>query len=211
MKARSTARLGGWALLLAAGLAGALPALAATDPRAARYYEDALVRYEKKDLPGAIIQLKNALQIDRNQLPVQTLLGKVLLANGDAIAAEVAFAEALRLGVNRAELVLPMAETYIALGKQRQLLTEATFNPAGLPRDTQIRILLLRASAHADIGDTRAALATIGEARAIDPRSSASFAAEVPIRIRAGQLTGCFWIVSHFTVSIKICSNGYIT
>ena len=44
--------------------------------KAAKFYEDALVRYEKKDIEGAIIQLKNALQIDPNMLPVQVLLGK---------------------------------------------------------------------------------------------------------------------------------------
>ncbi len=64
-----------------------------------------LIRYEKKDLDGAIIQLKNALQIDDSMLPVQMLLGKALLQNGEVAAAEVALLEALRLGVNRAEIV----------------------------------------------------------------------------------------------------------
>ena len=76
----------------------------AADAKASKYYEDALVRYEKKDINGAIIQLKNALQIDKNMLPVQMLLGKALLQNGDVVSAEVAFTEALRLGVNRAEV-----------------------------------------------------------------------------------------------------------
>ena len=45
---------------------------AASNPKAARYYEDALDRYEKRDLPGAIVQLKNALQIDRSDvIPVE--------------------------------------------------------------------------------------------------------------------------------------------
>ncbi len=63
----------------------------AADSKASKFYEDALVRFEKKDMGGAIIQLKNALQIDKNMLPVQVLLGKALLKNGDAVAAEVAF------------------------------------------------------------------------------------------------------------------------
>ena len=52
------------------------------DSKASKYYEDALVRYEKKDVAGAIIQLKNALQIDKSMLPVQMLLGKALLQTG---------------------------------------------------------------------------------------------------------------------------------
>ena len=75
-------------------------ALAATNPKAARFYEEALTRYEKKDMAGAIIQLKNALSIDKAMLPVHVLLGKALLAKGEVIAAEVAFDEALRLGVD---------------------------------------------------------------------------------------------------------------
>ena len=87
--------------LLVALMSSGTMALAA-DAKASKYYEDALIRYEKKDLDGAVIQLKNALQIDKSMLPVQMLLGKALLQNGDVVAAEVAFLEAIRLGVNRA-------------------------------------------------------------------------------------------------------------
>lgn len=102
-------KLRGLTLVVLATLATCLPQLSiAADAKASKYYEDALVRYEKKDLEGAIIQLKNALQIDKNMLPVQMLLGKALLQNGDVVAAEVALTEALRLGVNRAEVVISL-------------------------------------------------------------------------------------------------------
>ena len=42
----------------------------AAEPKASEFFEDALVRYEKKDIPGVIIQLKNALPIDPNRWPV---------------------------------------------------------------------------------------------------------------------------------------------
>lgn len=59
--------------------------LAQTDnSKAARFYEDALGRYERRDLAAAIIQLKNALQLDKTLLPVHELLGKALLLNGEA-------------------------------------------------------------------------------------------------------------------------------
>jgi len=85
-------------------VAGSVANAAPNDDRAARYYEDALTRYERRDIHGAIVQLKNALQVDRNMLPVHVLLGKALLSNGEVGAAEVAFTEALRLGVNRAQV-----------------------------------------------------------------------------------------------------------
>lgn len=174
-------------LLLSLLLAAAAPSHAAPDTKAARYYEDALSRFDKKDVAGAIIQLKNALQLDKNMLPVHVLLGKSLLATSEVIGAEVAFNEALRLGVNRAEVVIPLARSVIAQGRLQELLDKPVFSPAGLPASTQAQLLLLRASAAADIGGAVAAMRSIEEARAIEPSSPDSWLAEVPLRIRASQ------------------------
>ncbi len=175
------------ATLLAVVCATSFACHAVTDSKAARFYEDALGRFEKSDMPGAIIQLKNALQIDKNMLPVQVLLGKALLANGEVATAEVALLEALRLGVNRAEVVVPLAQAFIAQGKHKLVLEQAQFSPAGLPPGAQLQMLLLRASASADMGDVRVALKLIEEARAIDGRAPEAWLAEVPVRIRARQ------------------------
>ena len=166
---------------------GTLPTFAAPNAKAARYYEDALARYERRDINGAIVQLKNALQIDKNMLPVQLLLGKALMANGDAVGAEVAMTEAMRLGVNRAEVIVPLAKAYVAQGKHKLLLEQAKFNPSGLPPEVRGQLLLLRSATFADVGDTRAALLAVDEARALDPRSAEPWIAEVPVRIRMRQ------------------------
>ena len=157
--------------------------------KAAKFYEDALVRYDKKDVQGAIIQLKNALQIDPNLLPVQMLLGKALMQNGEVTAAEVAYTEALRLGVNRAEVVVPLGKSVLAQGKPRVLLEHTNLRTAGLPPGVQLEMLLLRASAYADLGENRNALRAIDDARAIDSRSPDVWLAEVPVRIRARQFS----------------------
>jgi cellulose synthase operon protein C len=184
---RRAARRASGALLAALLCTLAAPVFAVQDAKAARYYEDALSRYEKKDLEGAIVQLKNAIQIDKNMLPVQMLLGKALLQTGEVVAAEVAFNEALRLGVSRAEVVLPLAQAVIAQGKHKLLLEQAQFATAGLPPDVQMQLLLMRAAASADFGDMRSAWKALEEARAFDPRSPSTWLAEVPLRIRARQ------------------------
>ena len=161
--------------------------LAAPNPKASKLYEDALTRFEKDDAKGAIIQLKNALQIDKSLLPVQVLLGRALLADGQVGAAEVAFTEAMELGVNRAEVVVPMAEAVMRQGNQQQVLKESRFAIAGLPPGVQFRLHLLRASASADLGDPREALRSIELARAIDPGALESWTSEVPVRLRARQ------------------------
>ena len=177
-----------WLLLpLLMAMMSSGPVAMAADAKASKYYEDALIRYEKKDLEGAVIQLKNALQIDKNMLPVQMLLGKALLQRGDVVAAEVAFLEAIRLGVNRAEVVIPLGQAYMAQGKHKLIFEQATFNVAGLPAAQQLQLQLLRASASADLGDLRNAMKAVEEARAIDSRVPSVWLAEVPIRIRARQ------------------------
>ena len=175
---------------LLALLVSALPlqSSAQANTQASRYYEDALVRYEKKDMPGAIIQLKNALKIDKNMLPVHVLLGKALLENGDVIAAEVAFTEALRLGVNRAEVVLPLTRAVLAQGNAKQVLEQERFSDNGLPPATRYELLVKKAGAADDTGDRKTALQLLDAARAIDVNSPDSWLAETTLRIRAGQL-----------------------
>ncbi len=159
----------------------------AIDPKASKYFEDASIRYEKKDIEGAIIQLKNALQVEPTLLPVHVLLGKALLKDGQVVAAEVALQEALRLGVNRAEIVLLLAQSYLAQGKQKLIFEQQQFLLAGLPPGVQLELLLLRASAASDLGDARGALKAVEDARAIDANAPGVWLAEVPIRIRTRQ------------------------
>ncbi len=166
----------------------ALSASAATDPKASRLYEDALQRFDKQDHAGAIVQLKNALQIDKSLLPVHVLLGKALLAKGEVSAAEAAFEEALRIGVNRAEVVVPMAKAVVGQAKQAQLFEQARFADAGLPASVRVQLLLVKAAAAGDIGDPKVALKAIEDARAIEPANPDTWLAEVPVRSRAGQL-----------------------
>lgn len=179
-----------WRPLLIASLlstAGAL-AVAGDKEKAGRFYEDALARYERKDIAGAIIQLKNALQQDRTLLPVQVLLGKALLANGEANNAEVALNEALRLGVSKAEVIVPLTQAMMLQGKQGFVIEQTRSGLAGLPANIQFQLLLLRASSQSDTGDTAGALRSLLEARQLEPGSPDSWNAEVPVRIRGRQL-----------------------
>ena len=176
--------------LLAALLIAATPAARAQDAtKAARFYEDALQRYEKRDIPGTIIQLKNALQADKTQLPVHVLLGKALLANSEPAAAEFQLGEAIRLGVNRAEVAVALAMAMNSQGKQPQMLDDPRLQTAGLPPGIQQQLLLERALAQSDLGDIKAALASVMQARAINVSDVNGWIAEVPLRVRNRQFT----------------------
>lgn len=167
---------------------GTKPAAMSKETQAERLYDDAFNRFSTKDFAGAIVQLKNAVALDNKNLSVQALLGRALLANGDVVAAEVALNEALKLGVSRSEVVVPLARALINQGKQQALLSDERLAPAGIPAAAQFQLLLMRASAQADTGDAKAALKTIEEARALEPNSPDSWIGEVPIRLRARQI-----------------------
>lgn len=171
--------------MIVAGMVATLPSLAA-DSKAYRYYEDALTRYERKDLNGTIIQLKNALQGDQKLLAAHVLLGKALLESGDPIGAEVEFDEALRQGVNRAEVLTFLGQAYLQQGKYNILLDRV--QPSGLPIAQQVAVLVLRANALAEKGNNADASKTLEDARQLEPGSVMVRLAQATVAMRKGDL-----------------------
>jgi putative PEP-CTERM system TPR-repeat lipoprotein len=171
-------------------LAVSLPALAAsslwaTPEKASQFYEDARARYSQRDLPGAALQLKNAIQQDRSMLAAHLLLGKVLFEAGQLPAAEVALDEALRQGVARSEVLPLLGRVYLQLGEPAKLLDRVDIND--LPSAQRADVLTLRGSALAMSGNLPAASASFELARAADPRSADPLVAEAPVLLRYGE------------------------
>lgn len=158
----------------------------ATPEKAAKFYEDALGRYEKNDMPGAVVQLKNALQQDQKMLAAHLLLGKALFRDGNLKGAEAAFEEALKQGVNRGEVALPLGQVYLALGRPEAVIERIA--ATGLPPALQVEVLTMRGNAYVESANTRLATQSFSEARALDPKSASPLIAEVPMLITAGQI-----------------------
>ena len=152
------------ALLLAVCLSGGLVSqvFADTAEQAARYYEDALSRYERRDDAGAVIQLKNALKQDRRMLPALVLLGQVYLRQSQPAAAENVLADAERLGAARAQIAVLQAQAYYGQGKFRALIDK--FSANNLPPAQQVDMLLLRARAYFDLTQFDASTAAAQQA-----------------------------------------------
>jgi len=174
------------AAVLVLALAGLSAGPARADAAAAgRYYEDGLARFARDDIAGAIIQLRNALQQDQAMLAAQLLLARALLRNGELGPAEVAFEEALRRGVSRAEVAVPLAGIYLAQGRPERLIERV---PAGeLPPALRVDVLSLRGTAYAQLGKHGEARASFDEARRLDPRSPVPLVAEIPVLLAAGE------------------------
>lgn len=77
------------------------------------FLRQAQTLYDKGDVKGAVIELKNALQEDPSLTEARYLLGQVYLQEGDGNSAEKELRRAKALGAEGTELDLSMAEAYL--------------------------------------------------------------------------------------------------
>lgn len=186
-KVQITMRFSRFLSPIAIALLGSFPVAGlATPEKAATYYEDALRRYEKDDIPAAVIQLKNAIQQDQKMLAAHLLLGKSLLKDGDLKGAEAAFEEALKQGVNRGEVVIPLGQVYLALGRPEVVIDR--IQPTGLSPALQVEVLTMRGNAYMEAGKNSMAAQSWDQAKAIDPKSALPLIAEIPVLLAAGRV-----------------------
>ncbi len=171
--------------MLAIGLLAA-PAHAGV-AEAARFYEDAAKRFERGELDGAIVQLKNSIQQNKHQVAAHLLLAKVYVEKGDIRAAQATYLEALNQGADRSEVAVPLGRTYLELDQPAQAI-EAVSGIGGFPRDTQVQALALRGAAYTSLNNQRMAAQAFDEARTIDPNAVVVMLEEVPLLLRTGQL-----------------------
>ena len=87
-----------------------------------RYYEDARERFFGDDVPGAIIQLKNALQQDDAHVPSLVLLGELLLQTGQAGQAAALLSEALLLGADDQAVTVLLVDAYLRSAQFSELV-----------------------------------------------------------------------------------------
>lgn len=159
---------------------------AAAAARALPLAEEARKRLQQGDAAGALAQLQTALKADRSLPALHQMLGQVQLVLGDVVAAEAAYTDALRLGADRNEGVLPLAAALAAQGQPQALLDQSRLDDIGLLPHVRQPLLLMKAQAAADLGQAAAAQRHIEAARAIDPAQAAPWLAEASARLRAG-------------------------
>ncbi len=161
-----------------------LPALSADATKAGQFYENGLARFERKDDAGAIVQLKNALQQDPSYLSAHLLLGRTYLRLGDARSAEMAFTTAERMGVDRSEIALPLAQAYMRQGKFQELLERVRAD--GLSPAAALDLWLVRAYAHMELGDFVGAESALRAATTLDAKSGQVSAAQGMYHLQRG-------------------------
>ncbi|HWW72855.1 MAG TPA: PEP-CTERM system TPR-repeat protein PrsT, partial [Duganella sp.] len=139
----------------AAGACVLLAALTgcARQPTADELIAEARQMQGKRDLQGAIIQLKNALQLNAGNTQARLLLAGVYNDAGDPLSAEKEARKAISLGLEQAKAMPVLAEALLRQGKYAAMLKE-TAPAEGAPTP---EIQILRGRAHLGLGELAAA------------------------------------------------------
>ncbi len=184
-------------IVLALGVASALAqnkAPTAAERRDAQtlangFYNKAEACYQRHELPCALEELRKALTTDRQLLAAHVLLSKVLVEGGNAAAAEGAVDRALSLGIDRSVLAPTLARALLLQGQPERLFADTRLPLAGLDDRAAYELRLLRAQAHRDLGEARAALNELAEARKLDAGRAEPWLVEVEIQLQLNQAT----------------------
>ena len=122
----------------------------------------------KKDNKAAVIQIKNALQINPDFPEARYLLGTVLLNTGDAVGAEVELRKALDLKHPQDRVVPQLAKALLAQGSNKKLIDEWSGTALTQPEATA-NLQLSLTYAYAQQGQSELSNNALNAALAADP------------------------------------------
>lgn len=176
-------RLMGFSCLL--GLIHAGSALAVVERQAvSSLYEQALIKFQEKDLPTAVIHLKNALQDDPDFLAAHLLLGQAYVQQGQGALAERELNTALQLGADQALVSAHLGQALKQQRKYRQVLEqirEGNFLP-----DLNAEILVIRGDAYLELGEIENAQDAFTRAIRHNPAATSPLLGLISVLMRKG-------------------------
>lgn len=139
-------------------------ALAATgdNSKSQEFVEDAQQYLDKGDINAAVIQLKNALQQDPNNISARKLLGEIYLRAGNGPAAEKELKAAQQRGANDKDIQIQIARAYMLQSKFDKVLKELKDDVTD-PKH-RLQVLLARGQAYLGINELKDAEQAFTEA-----------------------------------------------
>ena len=147
-------------LVLCAGVL-ATPALAAPNAESQRYFNEARTYMEQGETAAAIIQLKNAIRADPDNVQARLDLARLYLATADAASAEKELKSARDRGLEPSQIAIPLAQAYLLHRKFEEVVAE--IQPDLFVGSERALVHVARADAYNALGNKDAA---IGEAEA---------------------------------------------
>lgn len=132
------------------------------------HFSKARQYYEHGNSSAAVIELKNALQLDPKNGDARFLLAKIENEKGNGAAAEVELRKAMELGVNADKVNAALGEAFLLQQKYRKVLNEIKA-VNGLTGEMAAAIATVRGNAYLGLGKLVEAGASFASALKQDP------------------------------------------
>ncbi|WP_164884991.1 XrtA/PEP-CTERM system TPR-repeat protein PrsT [Rubrivivax rivuli] len=159
--------------------------LACSGPTDKELIASAKASMEKKDTRTAVIQLKNALASNPQSGEVRLLLGRALLAQGDAASALLELRKAQELQVPDEQVVPDLARAMLLTGEQTRLIAQyGTFELRDASAGADLKTSL--ASAYAIQGDAIQANTAAEDALRLKPGFAPALIVQARLRAQDG-------------------------
>lgn len=124
----------------------------------------------KGDNKSAVIELKNALQKNPNNVEARWLLGEIYIRTGQASEAEKELLKARQLGLNPASIAAQLAQALLLQGKYDQALEAARLPGDQLSNENQARLLFVRGEALLGLNRVAEGCSEYKQSLQVDPR-----------------------------------------
>ena len=148
----------------------------------------------KKDLPGAIIQFKSALQKQPDSGEARLLLGIALLESGDPVSAQVELRKAQELQIPDERAVPPLVRAMLAMGEQNKLLAQYASLRLKDP-EAAADLATSIATAHMISGNTEKARQSLGMAQQSLPGYVPAIVIEARLQAADGDFDGALTLL----------------
>ena len=146
----------------------ALAEVATGESRA--FYEKAVEQAKQGNARAAIIELKNALQSDPSNGDARLLLGDLYMLFGDGASAEKEFRAAEGYGIEPSRTIVPLGRALLLQDRFTDILSG--FDPDKYGTGVALDLKLLRAEAHAGLGQLAEARSTYQDAEKGNPKDA---------------------------------------
>jgi len=170
------------ALILAAG-----SGQARISDESVKYHEEAKAYLEKGEINAALIQLKNAIRSDPDNVKARFDLALIYLRGGDGPSAEKELKAARQRGMEEDEVLLPLTEAYLLQGKFQEVLDEV--DPGDRETGLKTSLLVARGRAYVALKKPDEAEGELRAALELSPEMAEAYVASSQVYQIRGDLT----------------------
>jgi len=170
-------------ILLASLLIVVAPGVQATDSD--QYLEEAKRYLQEEKTDAAVIQLKNALQQNPENIEARLLLGKIYIRTGDGVSAEKEIERAVRLKASKELWQVDLGQSYLLQRKYDQIISAIEPDPT-LSGTVQAGVYNLRGQAFLATGAINEAREAFQQALSSQPEYEQAELGMVQVTVASG-------------------------